>query len=599
MSDLLESLFTCDKCEAPLSIMIIKGQSQLVAVGKCAAGHKKKFTLLLTNLNEWAPIMKPHFFRCVLCDAEISSTPIFRGPWAKVSITCPTHGKNETRLLPSSVYNAMINPPTFPSSSLSPLPTTSETPPTSSSTPLSPLPTTSETPPACQYCGGLTNWISQYSRYYCYNCQKYVEDQKVIGKVRTPIDAEDLKTKLKSFVTSLEKNIPYSLWDFPQHIGMPELDAIKIENALQELLMAGEIGGKIDHATGDITILDGYPAATHPSPPTDRNICPTCGAPTEFIDTKDAYFCRNCFEYVEIPLKAVQPSTAEEIIEVVRDFDYVGGQVRFKVAIRNKSSFVITNIGIELDIPNEFKLVRILPETSLDDLNRGLAKIEKLMPNSSQGTDFYLEPVACGMGVIAGIVKYLDAQGNYNSTPLKKREVAIKCPLIFSPEEANIAMIRNLMNNLSKDFRRWALPTSPPDSFSLLHDLICQFEINHIQAFQISGDPYQSESWYYTRAKTSNHQIALCLTVSELTNTLDLTIACEDMAELTGLLAKISEDFKDKVKAKLHTELRPVFGNLKELLCNCGSPISRLPSETEETTCNACHKAYSWEMLGY
>jgi len=242
--------------------------------------------------------------------------------------------------------------------------------------------------------------------------------------------------------------------------------------------------------------------------------------------------------------------------------------------------------------------VRILPASSMDDLDRGLAKLDKLMPNSSQGIDFYLEPVTCGTGVVAGIAKYQDAQGNFQSVPLKKRDIAIKCPLIFTPEEANIAMIRNLMNSLNKDFRRWALPTTPPDSFTLLHDLISQFEINHIQAFQISGDPYSVESWYYTRAKTTNHSIALQIKVSELSNTLDFTIACESMAELTGLLAKISEDFRNIVQTKLSTDLKPAFGNLKDLLCDCGSPLSRLPSLTEEVTCNSCHKMYTYDALG-
>jgi hypothetical protein len=76
-------------------------------------------------------------------------------------------------------------------------------------------------------------------------------------------------------------------------------------------------------------------------------------------------------------------------------------------------------------------------------------------------------------------------------------------------------------------------------------------------------------------------------------------MACEDMAELTGLLAKISEDFKEIVASKVHTDLKPAFGHLKDLRCACGSPISKLPSDSEEVTCNSCQKSYTWEMLGY
>ncbi|MHA1130003.1 MAG: hypothetical protein ACTSQQ_04255 [Candidatus Helarchaeota archaeon] len=76
-------------------------------------------------------------------------------------------------------------------------------------------------------------------------------------------------------------------------------------------------------------------------------------------------------------------------------------------------------------------------------------------------------------------------------------------------------MVRNLTATLEQDYRRWALPTYPQDSFKLLHDIINQYEIAHIQAFQITGTPYEIESWYYTRAKTSNRPITLRVNVSE------------------------------------------------------------------------------------
>ena len=70
------------------------------------------------------------------------------------------------------------------------------------------------------------------------------------------------------------------------------------------------------------------------------------------------------------------------------------------------------------------------------------------------------------------------------------------------------------------------------------------------------------------------------------------------MAELTGLLAKIAEDFQMKVQIKYQMDLKPAFSNLKELLCVCGSPLSKLPTATETVICNNCHKNYTWEMLG-
>jgi ribosomal protein S27AE len=497
----------------------------------------------------------------------------------KIQIICPTHGKNETRLIPSAVYSILSH--------------AKSQPPVQSSEPV----------PNCQYCGGLTIYIPQYSRYYCNKCQRYVEDQQVVEKVRYTPESGDFKSKIKGIITQLEKNIPIALCDLPSKMNAPNVDSAQIEIIIDEMINKGEIVGEVDQATGYVTFFD-RPLVKSPAPMvggTKTTLkpleCAKCGSVLEYIETKEAYFCRKCFEYVESAPTSPSPFSSGSV-EAVRDFDYVGGQVRFKVAVRNKTNLVITNIGVELDIPTEFKLIRILPEASLDDLNRGLSKIEKLMPNSSQGIDYYFEPVACGTGVVAGLVKFIDAGGNYKSVTIRSKEIAIKCPLIFTPEEANIAMIRNLMKNLTRDYRRWPLPSTPHESFSLLHNLISKYEISHIQAFQISGAPYEVESWYYTRAKTSNHPIAICIICSERKNVLDLTIACEDMSELTGLLAKISEDFHNLIQTKFNVDLKPAFSNLKELLCECGSPLPQLPTILQNVTCNSCKKIYTWDMLG-
>ncbi|NVM30078.1 MAG: hypothetical protein HWN65_14640 [Candidatus Helarchaeota archaeon] len=601
MSKSWESLFSCDKCGEPLAIKVIKGHKDLVTVGKCTKGHKKRFILSISELDEWAPALDPHFFKCVRCDTPVSVTPLHRGPWVKVIVTCPVHGKNEIRLVPIRVYNAM--PRNKELATPAPAAPAPAAPTPAAPTPAAPAPAApapAVPTPACQNCGGPTTFIPQYSRYYCYKCERYVEDKKVVEKVRAITEPEDLRSKLKNFAKTADKNIPISIFDLPTRLNMPNVDSAKIESLLTEMIIQSEINGEVDPATGDITLFE-VPIITKPAAATttSKPACATCGSNLDYVEAKEAYFCRTCFEYTEAAPAGVPTPVVAANIEAVRDFDYVGGQVRFKIAVRNKSELVVTNIGVDLDIPPEFQLIRILPEASVDDLKRGLSKIDKLMPNSSQGIDYYLEPVACGTGAVAGLVKYQDAQGTYGSIPVKPREIAIKCPLIFTPEEANIAMIRNLTKNLTSDYRRWALPTNPPDSFTFLHDLVNQFEVNHIQAFQISGDPYKVESWYYTRTKTTNHPIAIQIVVSEQTNTIDLTIACEDMSELTGLLAKMSEDFREKIYGKLHVDLKPVFGSLKELICDCGSPLSRLPSDSEVVTCNSCNKTYSWEMLSY
>ncbi|MFX1295897.1 MAG: hypothetical protein ACFFD2_13730 [Promethearchaeota archaeon] len=547
MQNSWERLFTCDKCGRPIAIKKMKGKNKLFTIGRCPNLHYKRFTLSYASIDEWIALLDTHLFKCVKCDIPPKITIIFKGIWVKVQLRCSTHGSNKACLVPMIIYNKIMQ--TRKKDKF-------QTPFSTSST------------LNCQICGAPAKYIPQYRRYYCYRCQQYVEEQKVVEKVRYPPEISDLRLKLKNFANKSEKRIPIAICDIPFELKMPNVDTSKIEEILQEMILRGELEGEVDSATGYVSFFEpGLVPKTVLTATTIQN-SPTVTAPSHIT------------------------------IEVVRGFDYVGGQVRFKVVVRNKSKFVITNIGVELDIPTEFKLIRILPDSSLDVLNKGLSKIDKLMPNSSQGIDYFLEPVTCGTGVIAGLIKYLDVEGHYKSIEIKPKEIVIKCPLIFTPEEANIAMIRNLTNTLIKDYRRWALPTNPQETFKLLHEMISQFEISHIQSFQISDSPYEMESWYYTRTKTTNHPITMQINISEQKNYIDLTIACEDMAELTGLLAKISEDFQMNILQNLQIDLKPAFGNLKQLLCECGSPISKLPTISETVVCNNCQKAYSWEILG-
>ncbi len=282
--------------------------------------------------------------------------------------------------------------------------------------------------------------------------------------------------------------------------------------------------------------------------------------------------------------------------EVVREFDYVGGQIRFKVVARNRTNLMINNIKLHVDVPDEFHLVRITPETSVEDLAKASAKIDKLPPGGTRGVDFYLEPVACGIGMISGIVNYQDAQGHWNAAEIRPKEVPIKCPLVVKPEDVSVAVITNLIEELPSDYKRFTLPIDGRSAFNLLDSVIKTYEVNKVKQFDDPDKIGEIEAWYYTRAKVTNHQIAISCKVSEKQKYTDIKIACENQSELTGLLAKIAEDFEVKLKENA-IQAKNVMGKLKELLCNCGAPISNLPTPTTPVTCQFCGATWTHSML--
>jgi len=118
-------------------------------------------------------------------------------------------------------------------------------------------------------------------------------------------------------------------------------------------------------------------------------------------------------------LKAKKPSD-RGTIEVVRDYDFVGGQLHYKAAVRNKTDMAIHSVKVILDVPSSYKT------------KNPLINIPVIEPKNSRGVDFYLEPKQCGISSIGGTVIYKDAEGNKHSIHIKKKEVQIKCPLVVS-----------------------------------------------------------------------------------------------------------------------------------------------------------------------
>ncbi len=292
-----------------------------------------------------------------------------------------------------------------------------------------------------------------------------------------------------------------------------------------------------------------------------------------------------------------QPEMIEEP-QIVREYDFAGGNVRFKVAVRNLTPLVINEVEVRLNIPKEFRLVNILPSSLERDLNKGTILIGNLGPGESFGVEYYLEPVACGRSKITGIVSYKSATGELKASVIRPKEVQIKCPLVFKPEEANIAMVRNLYTRIkTRDYKRFGLNMEAREAFELLNETVMKYDVQRIELNILSEKPFKAEAWFYTRTKVLNNPVIIRTKVQEEHGCLDVEIACPDTSELTGLLAKISEDFKNLVKQRTNLMIHGAFGPFKELRCKCGAPLPTLPTRTKPVRCQYCGAQWIYDDL--
>ena len=244
------------------------------------------------------------------------------------------------------------------------------------------------------------------------------------------------------------------------------------------------------------------------------------------------------FVAYSVPMEAKsqeKPKDLEPIdegkIEVVRDYDFVGGQLHYKVAVRNKSTMAINSVKVILDVPSSYKI------------KQSLINIPVIETKNSRGVDFYLEPKECGISSIGGDVIYKTADGTKHTTHIRKKEVQIKCPLVVSCL-STIEDIQIAIQDLPNDARAFLIADIDPRlAFRAAVRTIKRFEVSTVTSHEGSDSKgkYEAESWHCSEAKIGGGRIITRIYVSESNQSLEVRVWCGEAGQLTGFLAKIIE----------------------------------------------------------
>jgi DNA-binding Lrp family transcriptional regulator len=218
-------------------------------------------------------------------------------------------------------------------------------------------------------------------------------------------------------------------------------------------------------------------------------------------------------------------------IEVVRDYDFVGGQLHYKVAVRNQSNMAINSVKVILDVPSSYKI------------KSPLISIPVIEAKNSRGVDFYLEPKECGISNIGGDVIYKTAEGKKKTVHIRKKEVQIKCPLVVSCL-ATIEDIQIAITDLPNDARAFLIADLDPRlAFRAAVRTIKRFEVSTVTSHEGNDakGKYEAESWHCSEAKIGGGRIITRIYVSEANQSLEVRVWCGNSSQLTGFLAKVIE----------------------------------------------------------
>ena len=230
------------------------------------------------------------------------------------------------------------------------------------------------------------------------------------------------------------------------------------------------------------------------------------------------------------PKKTAKP-TDEGKIEVVREYDFVGGQLHMKIVTRNNSSMAINTVKVILDAPSSYKI------------KTPLITIPVIEAKNSRGVDFYLEPKECGVSSIGGDVIYKTASGEKRTIHIRKKEVQIKCPLVVSCL-STIEDVQITIQDLPNDARAFLIADIDPRlAYRAAVRTIKRFEVSTVTSHEGTDTKgkYEAESWHCSEAKVGGGRIVTRIYVSETNQSLEVRVWTAHSGQLTGFLAKIIE----------------------------------------------------------
>lgn len=218
-------------------------------------------------------------------------------------------------------------------------------------------------------------------------------------------------------------------------------------------------------------------------------------------------------------------------IEVLREYDFVGGQIRFKVVVKNHSDMAINNVKVILDVPTSFKSKEYL------------INIPVIEAKTSRGVDFYLEPKECGISNIGGTVIYKNAKGQKRTIIIRNKDIQIKCPLVCT-SLSSIEDCQLAIQSLPNDARAFMIADLDARlAYRAAIRALKNFETSSVSSYEgtDSSGGYEGEAWYCSEAKVTGGRIITRVYVSEATQSLEVRVWCNNPGQLTGFLAKVIE----------------------------------------------------------
>ncbi|UCF07286.1 MAG: hypothetical protein JSW28_06435, partial [Thermoplasmata archaeon] len=259
----------------------------------------------------------------------------------------------------------------------------------------------------------------------------------------------------------------------------------------------------------------------------------------------------NIQESTWLTIGTVTPTAGASEAKVLRETEFFRGFIRMKVAVQNDMPSVITDVAFKPIVDEKvLRMSHIEPDYIIKHSEIQLGNIN---PKEKKTVAVFFDPMICTTSNINGSVSYKDSGGNFRTGPMKPKEVNVICPIFFTEDTANPAMLINLVKNVLKhqDSKVFNIPQglTPKKAFEITKEAIQQRHIKFIRDFH-QKSPYIAEAWYYGITKVKQYQMVIRCDVREETNSIQIFVASSDERALTGLLAELGHNLEKALKEK-------------------------------------------------
>jgi len=237
----------------------------------------------------------------------------------------------------------------------------------------------------------------------------------------------------------------------------------------------------------------------------------------------------------------LQREAAPRIVSVLSAVDFHRGYVRLKVAAVNSTPDVISDAAIEVRYDRDMlRLDRVEPDTL--KLRGDRVMLGNVKPGERKTAALLFDPQICQGTHIDGALTYYDTAGEYHRSNMKRRHADVVCPIFFTRENANTAMLLRLVKEELRmsDMRVFRFPRTmaPGQVLDLGKSVLAGMDIQLVRECVVGGPPFMAEVWYYGVTKVKGHRFVMRLGVIEERSALEFFAASTVMEPITGLLAE-------------------------------------------------------------